>query len=403
MLTSELDYALPPELIAQEPVEPRDASRLMVLQRGSGTLQHHHFHQLPHLLRPDDLLIFNDTRVLHARLRGFKEGSGGRVEALLLREVETNAWEALLKPSARLKPGSLLRFVAPGTQGEGPGWVPAQVVERLGAGWLVRFLVPEEDSDDALKFADVRAILPILGEVPLPPYIRAVLRDAERYQTIYARAGRRENECEDQGQASSAPLDAVKLQAPALDSAAAPTAGLHFTPALLAALDARGLHRAFVTLSVGAGTFRPVQAATLEEHSMHAEEYEVPPATARAIEAQHRRGGRVIAVGTTTTRVLESATDEGGRVQAGPGRTSIFIRPGYRFRCVDALLTNFHLPRSTLLAMIAAFCESGTESAALASEDGSRLTGLQKVRYAYSQAIALRYRFFSFGDAMFIE
>jgi len=383
MLAADLDYFLPPELIAQEPVEPRDHSRLMVVRRSDGSLNHHRFDELPQLLRPDDLLVFNDTRVLRARLRGTKAGSGGRVEALLLREVEMNLWEALLKPSARLWPGTLLQFASPDSS-----WrVPAQAVERTKAGWLVRFApgAPEPTAHGG-HGADIRDWLPRLGEVPLPPYIHRAARDEAQYQTVYAR------------RSAGGQGDAV------LDSAAAPTAGLHFSPALLEALRARGVGTAYVTLGIGIGTFRPIQTTNVEEHIMHHEEFSVPAATAGAIAAQRKRGGRVVAVGTTTTRVLESVADAEGCVAPGSGSTDIFMRPGYRFRCVDALLTNFHLPRSTLLAMIAAFAESEDEEARAKGGAGlPELTGVQKIRYAYSQAIAARYRFFSFGDAMLIE
>lgn len=383
MLTAELDYALPPELIAQAPAEPRDHSRLLRLQRMSGALSHYRFDALPDLLRPDDLLVFNDTRVLRARLRGHKASGGGRVEALLLREIETNVWEALLKPSARLRPGATVVFAAP----DGGLTVPAELLARTDMGWRLRFL--REAGSVTLEAWDIRDLLPQLGEVPLPPYIKQPPRDEAQYQTVYAR------------------LTAHQPNGAALDSAAAPTAGLHFTPAVLAALAARGIRTAFVTLGVGVGTFRPVQTDTLEAHEMHEEAFEVPAATAGAIAAQRERGGRVVAVGTTTTRVLESAACEDGLVATGFGATRIFIRPGYRFRCVDALLTNFHLPRSTLLAMIAAFADNSPQNLNLDSNGAEttpqQLTGLEKIRYAYSQAIAERYRFFSFGDAMLIE
>jgi S-adenosylmethionine:tRNA ribosyltransferase-isomerase len=239
----------------------------------------------------------------------------------------------------------------------------AEPVERSGAGWLLRF---EGDTD-------IRALLPRLGELPTPPYIKRRLQNEAEYQTVFAR-----------GTQDDAKDGEVRDEA-ALDSAAAPTAGLHFTPRLLEALRAREIETAFLTLGVGVGTFRPVQSATLEEHAMHHEEFHVPEATAQAVARQRARGGRVVAVGTTATRVLESVADETGRIRAGAGSTEIFIRPGYRFRGVDALLTNFHLPRSTLLAMIGAFA------------------GLDFVRHAYQEAIAEQYRFFSFGDAMLIE
>jgi S-adenosylmethionine:tRNA ribosyltransferase-isomerase len=287
---------------------------------------------------------------------------------LLLKEWSRNQWEALLRPAARLREGGEV-LVAP----EGQAPITVRLEKRLGESWRLRFLLPDED--------DIRHRLADLGEVPLPPYIKSAPRE-EQYQTVYAqsRAG----------------------QENPLDSAAAPTAGLHFTPRLLDALRAQGVSTCFLTLGVGAGTFRPVQTATLEAHAMHAEEFEVSAATAERINAQKAGGGRVIAVGTTTTRVLESLADERGHIAPGYGSTSIFIRPGFRFRCTDALLTNFHLPRSTLLALVAAFIESGKQ------ETGNRkrepeLTGLEIVRYAYAHALAAGYRFFSFGDAMLIE
>jgi S-adenosylmethionine:tRNA ribosyltransferase-isomerase len=387
MLSSELDYDLPPELIAQEPVSPRDHSRLMHLRRASGEIAHHHFYNLPQLLRTDDLLVFNDTRVIKARLRGFKVidhnnvgHRGGRVEALLLRELAPNRWEAMLKPSARLRPGTSLCLLSPDESLQ----VEAQVVERTPSGWIVQF-----------QGGDIRHVLPLLGEVPLQPYISAPLHDESRYQTIYARDHSRDAD----GSGS-------------LESAAAPTAGLHFTPQLLDLLQARGIRTAFVTLGIGIGTFRPIKSETLEEHTMHEEEFEISASTAQLIREQKQRGGRVVAVGTTTTRVLEAASNEAGGVQDGAGRTSIFMRPGYSFRTVDALLTNFHLPRSTLLAMIAAFAENDDianfgQNRALTDKSstavGTTLSGLQKVRYAYNEAVAQRYRFFSFGDAMLID
>ncbi len=368
MLVSELDFDLPPELIAQTPAEPRDSSRLMRLSRVAGQIAHHRFHELPALLRAGDLLVFNDTKVLRARLRGHKT-TGGAVEALLLREIETNLWEALLKPSARLKVGSEIEFAS----SDGDIRVKATPEARTEDGWRVRFL----------HEGDVRDLLPSLGEVPLPPYIKQAADEA-RYQTIYARrAGR-----------------AILDPQIALDSAAAPTAGLHFTPRLLEQLGEAGIGSAFVTLGIGVGTFRPIQSDTLESHAMHSEEYEISTEAAQAVAAQRARGGRVIAVGTTAARVLESASDENGLLQPSARGTRIFITPGYRFQCVDALITNFHLPRSTLLAMVAALCGNAPRDS---QELPDGLAGLEKVRYAYRQAVAERYRFFSFGDAMFIE
>ena len=360
MLVSQLDFHLPPELIAQTPAEPRDHSRLMVVRRENNELAHHHFYELPALLRADDLLVFNDTRVIRARLRGYKP-TGGAVEALLLREVEINLWEALLKPSARLKIGTPIEFAAP----DGTLRVLAQPQARTSSGWLLRF-----DLQNNLK-GDIRALLPQLGDVPLPPYIHQKPRDEAQYQTVYAKERTRGTG----GEGSENPLD----------SSAAPTAGLHFTPQLLEALQGRGIRFAFVTLGIGIGTFRPIQTETLEAHEMHSEEFEISPLTAKMIAEQRARGARVIAVGTTAARVLESVGNDKGLVHPQAGATQIFIAPGYKFKVVDALLTNLHLPRSSLLAMVSA------------------LAGLEKIRYAYNTAVAEQYRFFSFGDAMFIE
>jgi S-adenosylmethionine:tRNA ribosyltransferase-isomerase len=366
MLASQLDFPLPPSAIAQHPHEPRDEARLLrllrprLVQNVDDALSHHRVCDLPQLLRSGDLLVFNNTRVLRARLFAHKP-SGGRVEMLLLKELERNRWEALLKPSARLRAGGTVLVAR-----EGTAPLAVQLEERAGESWRLRFLLAEGE--------DIREHLTTLGEVPLPPYIRSSARE-EQYQTVYAQSR-------------------IGQEHP-LDSAAAPTAGLHFTPRLLDALQQQGVSTCFLTLGVGAGTFRPVQTATLEEHAMHAEEFEVGAATAAQINAQKARGGRVIAVGTTTTRVLEALADEQGHINTGYGSTSIFIRPGFRLRCVDALMTNFHLPRSTLLALVAALAENG--------QPQPQLTGLEIVRYAYAHALAAGYRFFSFGDAMLIE
>jgi len=403
MLTSELDFPLPPELIAQEPARPRDAARMLHLSRaaartpGEEFLWHRGVRELPKLLREGDLLVFNDSRVLRARLRGRKI-SGGKVEALLLREWARNEWEVLLKPSARLKTGSEVLFHAPNDDSFGDDsslgkssslqspTVSATLLERHAESWRVRFSPPEGEFSFG---GDIRDWLPHLGEIPIPPYIKTAPREGE-YQTVYARQANAKGQLGSSGGENP------------LDSAAAPTAGLHFTPELLQALKARGVQTAFVTLGVGVGTFRPVQTETLEEHAMHEEEYSVSRETAGIINAQKQNGGRVIAVGTTTTRVLESIADENGQIAEGPGSTSIFIRPGHHFRCMDALMTNFHLPRSTLVALVAAFVEDGLSE----KNDSPRaldLTGLEIVRYAYRLAIAEKYRFFSFGDSMLIE
>ena len=390
MLTRELDFDLPPELIAQTPLEPRDAARLLCLDSADGVLTHHIVRDLPDLLRAGDLLVLNDTRVLRARLQGQKP-SGGRVEALLLKEERASqhgldVWEALLKPSARLQIGGEVWF-----RGEADGQtiaVRAQLLERRDAAWLLQF-----SSNDGRP---LRELLPILGEVPLPPYIHQKADEA-RYQTTFARA-----------------KPAATSSDNPFDSAAAPTAGLHFTPELFERLQERGIERALVTLAVGAGTFRPVKVENLDEHEMHAEEFWISPEVAARINAHKKAGKRVVAVGTTTVRALESAarTSEDNAVIAGAGETRLFLQPGAPFYVVDALITNFHLPRSTLLALVAAFIESrleraknqkisnGENSSTKSRVDGS---GLSITQFAYREAIADGYRFFSFGDAMLIE
>jgi S-adenosylmethionine:tRNA ribosyltransferase-isomerase len=372
MLSSALDFPLPPELIAQTPHEPRDESRLLHFHRGmplENAITHRRVCDLPKILQAGDMLVFNDTRVLRARLYGHRN-TGGKVEALLLQEHQRNLWQALLKPSARLRVGERVFFESEDSQN-----IPALLEERMDDGWLLRFEVDQAKN--------VRELLPQFGQVPVPPYIKTVPQE-EQYQTVYSQEWKN-------GESHESPE--VSRQ---LDSCAAPTAGLHFTDALLQSLEAMGIETQFLTLGVGVGTFRPVQTETLEEHEMHEERFFVTPETAQAINRQKQSGKRVIAVGTTTLRVLESICDDSGQITAGAGRTDIFIRPGFRFRCVDALMTNFHLPRSTLLALVAAIMEN-EESLALG------LSGLASVRYAYTQAVALNYRFFSFGDAMFIE
>ena len=399
MLASDFDYHLPPELIAQTPVHPRDAARLLQLKRASGALSHHVFSDLPDLLRAGDLLVFNDTRVLRARLRGHKIGEdgtiGGRVEALLLREHKPDVWEVLLKPSSRLRPQTPLLFVS----SDGAMQVRATPLQRTEEGWLLQFFVPDGQNK--------RELLHRLGEVPLPPYITARTSTEDDYQTIYARQTAQSST----RFGEEAPgAEALNGETRALESAAAPTAGLHFTPELLSRLQERGIESCAVTLGIGIGTFRPMKTENLEEHVMHREEYEISPAVAQRIAQQKRRGGRIVAVGTTTVRVLESAAralendaatgeengttgDEAGGeiVRCGLAQTEIFIRPGHRFQVVDALITNFHLPRSTLLVMIAAFAQQETSD------------GLLLVRAAYEEAVRQNYRFFSFGDAMLID
>lgn len=338
MLLSDFDYHLPERLIAQHPAPVRDQSRLLVLDRAGGAVTHRRFHDLPEYLAAGDTLVFNDTRVIPARLTGAKADTGGRVEVFLLSRLTGDTWEALVKPGRKLRPGARVEF-GEGLSGE------IQAVTDFG-GRVVRFVF------DGI----FEEILDRLGETPLPPYIHATLADKERYQTVYAR---------ERG------------------SAAAPTAGLHFTDGLLGALRDKGVNLAFLTLHVGLGTFRPVSAEDITQHKMHREFYTVPEATADLVNATRARGGRVVAVGTTAVRTLETAAAE-GRVRAGSGWTEIFIYPGYEFRAVDALVTNFHLPKSTLLMLISAFA------------------GREKVLASYRAAVEEEYRFFSFGDAMLI-
>jgi S-adenosylmethionine:tRNA ribosyltransferase-isomerase len=345
---AEFEYDLPPELIAQTPVEPRDASRLLVVDRAADQLSHRHFREIGEFLRPGDLLVVNDTRVIRARLHGRREPSGGQVEVFLLRRLRHGTgeeWECLVRPGRRLRRGAAFSF---GPRGELEGLILAETDDGKRE---VAFTSPD---------GDAAGWLARLGEVPLPPYITTPLADGERYQTVYARQE---------------------------GSVAAPTAGLHFTPELLERLSAQGVGRATVTLHVGLGTFRPVQAETVEEHVMHSEYWELSAEAAAAVNAARRAGQRVVAVGTTACRTLESAARElsaTGELAPGSGWTDLFIYPGYRFRAVDALLTNFHLPRSTLLMLVSAFA------------------GRNLIRRAYEEAVRERYRFFSFGDAMLI-
>lgn len=336
--TSDFEYHLPEDLIAQEPPPRRGDSRLLVVHRDTGTLEHRHFSDLPVYIRPGDLLIANRSRVRPARLLARKE-SGGRVELLLLRPLGADRWSALARPSRRLHMGTTLRFDESSLE--------ATLGSPDGAGqWEVRFTGPV-DSDTELRR---------LGTVPLPPYIRASPPDPERYQTVYAdREG----------------------------SVAAPTAGLHFSSEMLMTVRAKGAGVAYVTLHVGPGTFRPVKVDQVEDHHMHSEWGEVPQDVARAHNATRAAGGRIIAIGTTSTRILESAYRD-QRLEPFRGETDIFIYPGYRFRAIDALLTNFHLPRSTLLMLVSA------------------LAGRDLILRAYREAVERRYRFFSFGDAMLI-
>jgi len=341
MLLSDFDYDLPAEMIAQEPVRPRDHSRLLVLHRESGAIEHRRFLDFPDYLRAEDVAVFNDTRVFPARLKGRREPSGAAVEALLLREVEPGVWEALVRPGRRVRIGDELSF--------GGGELRAQVVERTaGGGRLLKLSAGEEDLEKALEE---------IGETPLPPYIHRPLKRPEDYQTMYAR--RR-------------------------GSSAAPTAGLHFTPRAMRALAERGVGIAWVTLHIGLATFRPMREEEVERHQMHREWCSVPAETVTAIEQARARGGRCIAIGTTTARTLEAAS-RGGSLQPFEGETDIFIMPGHRFQAIDALLTNFHMPRSTLLLLTCAF------------------GGRERVLAAYREAMREGYRFLSFGDAMLIH
>lgn len=340
MRLEEFDYDLPPELIAQTPLDRRDESRLLVLERESGKMEHRVFHDLPAYLRPGDVLVLNDTRVLPARLIGRRKHTGGKVEVLLLRELGSDRWEVLVKPGRRCPEGEELVF--------GDGKLTGRVLNRTEEGGRIIAFSP-----GGPKFLET---LNEIGKVPLPPYIRTELKDQERYQTVYARH---------------------------LGSAAAPTAGLHFTPELLKAIEERGIAILYLTLHVGLGTFRPVREERIEDHRMHEEYYVVRPGVAEAVNAAKKEGRRVVAVGTTVVRTLESA-GKSGEVKAGAGWTDLFIYPGFEFRIVDALVTNFHLPKSTLLMLVSAFA------------------GREKILRAYQEAIRERYRFFSFGDAMLI-
>jgi len=341
LLTSEFDYDLPPELIAQRPIEPRDASRLLVVDRGSGTLSHWHFRDVLDYLRPGDLVVANESRVIPARLHAVKVPSGGHVELLLLTRRDPVRWEALAK-GRTFRPGQRFHLCGAET-------VSGVVEDTTSSG--ARVLHFDEPLDSHLAR---------IGEVPLPPYIHEPLQDAERYQTVYSRVD---------------------------GSVAAPTAGLHFTPELLRDLNAIGVGWAPVLLHIGLDTFRPVSEEIAEEHPIHSEYCRLTPELAERINATRAAGGRVVAVGTTTVRVLETAalaSAEPGRVAAWEGATRLFITPGFTFRAVDALITNFHLPRSSLLMLVSAFA------------------GLDLIRQAYREAVVERYRFYSFGDSMLI-
>lgn len=339
--TSDFDFDLPEELIAQTPIEPRDASRLMTLDKRTGQIGHHVFRDIADMLDPKDCLILNDSRVLPARIYGTKEETGAHVEFLLLENKGNDMWEALAGPGKRAKKGS--RFVF------GGGLLRCEVMNVLDDGnRLIHF------EYEGVFFN----ILDQIGQMPLPPYIKAELRDKERYQTVYSRE---------------------------TGSAAAPTAGLHFTPELLEKIRDKGIQTGFVTLHVGLGTFRPVNAEKITDHKMHAEHYHMPQETAALINETKKRGGRVIAVGTTSCRTIESVAQKEGGFRESEGWTDIFIYPGYEFKGVDALITNFHLPQSTLIMLVSA------------------LAGRESILNAYQEAVKERYRFFSFGDAMFIR
>lgn len=337
---SEFDFDLPTDLIAQEPVTPRDHSRLMVLGRLSGGLEHHRFYELTDFLRPGDCLVLNDTRVLPARLIGRKKQGTARAEILLLRPLGGNRWEVLCRPGRRLHPGTEVVF--------GRGEMVGRLGREVGEG--VREAVFEYEGD-------FQELLDKFGRMPLPPYINRDLDDRERYQTVYSRES---------------------------GSAAAPTAGLHFTAELLETVRKKGVLVEFLTLHVGLGTFRPVQTDRIEDHKMHAEFYCLSPEAAERINRCRSSGGRIFAVGTTAVRTLETLAGEDGKLRCGSGWTDIFIFPGYRFKCIDAIITNFHLPRSTLLMLVSAFA------------------GRERILRAYRLAVEQRYRFFSFGDAMLI-
>ena len=340
MKTSDFYFDLPQELIAQDPLEDRSSSRLMVLDREKGKTEHHVCREIIDYLNPGDCLVVNNTKVIPARLFGTKEGTEAKIEILLLKRKENDVWETLVKPGKKAKPGTRISF--------GEGLLTGEVIDVV------------EEGNRLIKFSYegiFEEILDQLGQMPLPPYITHQLKDKNRYQTVYAKHD---------------------------GSAAAPTAGLHFTPELLEAIQAKGVHIAHVTLHVGLGTFRPVKVDDVTKHHMHSEFYIVEEDQAKLINDTKKNGGKVIAVGTTSCRTLESATDENGLLHSGSGWTDIFIYPGYRFKMIDHLITNFHLPESTLLMLVSA------------------LAGKEKIMAAYEEAVKERYRFFSFGDAMLI-
>ena len=340
LLKSDFYFELPEELIAQDPLADRSGSRMLMLDKTDGRIEHHIFKEIVDYLRPGDCLVLNNTKVLPARLSGRRENTGGAIEVLLLKRKGDDVWETLVKPGRKAKPGTRILF--------GDGCLQAEVLDVVEEGnRLIRF------SYEGI----FEEVLDRLGEMPLPPYITHKLQDKNRYQTVYARYE---------------------------GSAAAPTAGLHFTKELLQKIADKGVDIAYVTLHVGLGTFRPVKADNILEHHMHAEYYQVTEEAAEKINRAKASGGRVICVGTTSCRTVESAAGDDGTLKAGCGNTEIFIYPGYRFKVLDCLITNFHLPESTLVMLVSA------------------LAGREQVLHAYEEAIRLKYRFFSFGDAMFL-
>lgn len=340
MNVKDFDYALPKELIAQDPLADRSASRLLVMNRATGATEHRVFSDVPEYVRPGDCLVLNNTKVIPARLYGIREDTGARIEILLLRRRERDVWETLVRPGKKARTGARIRF--------GDGMLSGEIADVLSDGnRLIRF-----SYDGVFEEA-----LDALGQMPLPPYITHPLKDKARYQTVYAKYD---------------------------GSAAAPTAGLHFTPMLLEQIRQAGVCLAEVTLHVGLGTFRPVKTENVLDHRMHSEYFQIDEEAARKINCARDNGGRVISVGTTSARTLEAAASEDGHLEAKSGWTDIFIYPGYRFKVIDGLITNFHLPESTLLMLVSA------------------LAGRERVLAAYEEAVRQRYRFFSFGDAMLI-
>lgn len=340
MNVKDFDYELPQELIAQDPLEDRSGSRLMVLDKKTGAVEHHVFKEITKYLKPGDCLVINNTKVIPARLFGVKEGTEAKIELLLLKRRENDIWETLVKPGKKAKPGTVISF--------GDGLLTGEIVDVV------------EEGNRLIQFhydGIFEEILDQLGQMPLPPYITHQLADKNRYQTVYAKYD---------------------------GSAAAPTAGLHFTPELLEEIRQMGVSIAEVTLHVGLGTFRPVKVENVLEHHMHSEFYRIEQEAADMINAAKESGHRIISVGTTSTRTLESAADENGHLTAKSGWTDIFIYPGYQFKVIDGLITNFHLPQSTLVMLVSA------------------LAGREHVLAAYQKAVEERYRFFSFGDAMLI-